>query len=388
MKVYRVGGSVRDELLGLPVVDRDFVVVGATPASMTALGYQPVGRDFPVFLHPETHEEYALARTERKSGRGHQGFVFHADPDVTLEEDLRRRDLTINAMARNAEGGAEDAELIDPYGGRRDLDARVLRHVSPAFAEDPLRVLRVARFAARFAFAVADETEALMRDIVTRGELDDLSPERVWREFSLGLLAASPSKMLAVLRRCGALGAVAPELDALHSQAATGVQPDLGVATSVALDRGAHRQVPKALALPVQFGVAARHLGVAAAQALSARLKVGNDCRDSAVNAARYVSVVERAASLTAAEWLTMLGGLDVQRRPERLDVLIAVVSAYSGDDASGAIAKITRDAVRALSGVDYRAVATDGRNGVAAREKELRMNALENWLAMRSKAH
>ena len=180
MKVYRVGGSVRDELLGLPVIDRDFVVVGATPEEMMALGYQPVGRDFPVFLHPDTHEEYALARTERKSGRGHQGFLFHADPAVTLDDDLIRRDLTINAMARDDAGA-----LIDPHGGQRDLAARTLRHVSPAFLEDPLRVLRVARFAARFGFDIALETESMMRGIVSRGELADLSPERVWREFSV-----------------------------------------------------------------------------------------------------------------------------------------------------------------------------------------------------------
>jgi len=200
MKIYRVGGSVRDELLGHAVADRDYVVVGATPEAMRALGFRGVGRDFPVFLHPQTHEEYALARTERKSGRGHGEFVFHAAPGVTLEEDLARRDLTINAMAR-----AEDGSLIDPFGGERDLRAGVLRHVGAAFAEDPLRVLRVARFAARFGFAVAPETCALMRSIAESGELATLSAERLWQELSRALMERTPSRFISTLRRCGAL---------------------------------------------------------------------------------------------------------------------------------------------------------------------------------------
>ena len=199
MKIYRVGGAVRDELLGRGIADRDYVVVGATPEEMLAQGYRPVGRDFPVFLHPQSGEEYALARTERKSGRGYHGFTFHVAPDVTLEEDLGRRDLTINAMARDADG-----TLIDPYGGERDLAAGVMRHVSPAFAEDPLRVLRVARFAARFGFAVAPETEALMRSIAAGGELATLTPERVWQELSRALMEPRPSRFLVVLRCCGA----------------------------------------------------------------------------------------------------------------------------------------------------------------------------------------
>src|SRR5512138_3801136 len=189
-RVYRVGGSVRDELLGRAHGDRDWVVVGATPETMIASGYKPVGRDFPVFLHPDTGEEYALARTERKHGRGYRGFEFFASPDVTLEEDLARRDLTINAMAR-----AEDGTLVDPFGGQRDLAAGVLRHVGPAFAEDPLRVLRVARFAARFAFQVAPQTEALMRTLAASGELAELSPERVWQELARGLMESHPSRM-------------------------------------------------------------------------------------------------------------------------------------------------------------------------------------------------
>src|SRR5438105_1310004 len=206
MKIYRVGGAVRDELLGRPISDRDYVVVGATPEEMIAKGFRPVGRDFPVFLHPESGDEYALARTERKSGRGYHGFSFHVAPDVTLEEDLGRRDLTINAMARDTEG-----TLIDPYGGERDLSVGILRHVSPAFAEDPLRVLRVARFAARFGFIVAPETEALMRKITVSGELSALTAERVWQELARALMERTPSQFIVVLRRCGALGQLFPE---------------------------------------------------------------------------------------------------------------------------------------------------------------------------------
>ena len=194
-----VGGAVRDELLGLPVKDRDYVVVGATPEEMIALGYKPVGRDFPVFLHPQTHEEYALARTERKIARGYHGFEFHAAPGVTLEQDLARRDLTINAIAKDASG-----KLIDPHNGAADLKARVLRHVSPAFAEDPVRILRVARFAARFGFTIADETLALMRRMVNAGEADALVAERVWQELARGLMEQKPSRMFEALRACGA----------------------------------------------------------------------------------------------------------------------------------------------------------------------------------------
>ena len=210
MKIYAVGGAVRDELLGHPVKDRDYVVVGATPEEMVRLGYRPVGRDFPVFLHPQTKEEYALARTERKSGRGYRGFQVYATPDVTLEDDLARRDLTINAMAR-----AEDGSLIDPFGGAADIAAGILRHVGPAFVEDPVRVLRVARFAARLGFAVADETLALMRTMVDDGEVDHLVAERVWQELSLGLMTAQPQRMLEVLRACGALACILPEVDRL-----------------------------------------------------------------------------------------------------------------------------------------------------------------------------
>ena len=215
MKIYMVGGAVRDRLLGRPVNDRDWVVVGATPEQMAEQGYLPVGRDFPVFLHPQTREEYALARTERKSGRGYRGFVVQASPGVTLEEDLARRDLTINAIAAPADWTGAEA-VFDPYGGARDLQARVLRHVTDAFREDPVRILRVARFAARFTdFTVAPETMALMRGMVDAGEADHLVPERVWQELSRGLMEARPSRMFDVLRECGALKVVLPEVDRL-----------------------------------------------------------------------------------------------------------------------------------------------------------------------------
>lgn len=380
MKIYQVGGSVRDELLGLPVTDRDYVVVGATPEAMIKLGFQPVGRDFPVFLHPQTHEEYALARTERKQGRGHQGFVFHADPGVTLEADLLRRDLTVNAMARDEAG-----VVIDPYGGQRDLALRTLRHTSPAFGEDPLRVLRVARFAARFGFAVAEETEALMRELVARGELRDLSPERVWQELAQGLVARLPSRMLAVLRRCGALREVAPELDELFGSVGAGQQPDLGVTTALALDRSASAGAPPALT--VQFGIAARHLTLAQAEALAARLRVSTDCRDTASNAIRHAAALERADSLPAEEWLALLAGLDALRRPERLDVLLAIHAAWAFP---GPAENASADRVRArataalqvLSGIDYGGLQSDGETGVAQRVRQRRLGALREWLA------
>jgi tRNA nucleotidyltransferase (CCA-adding enzyme) len=379
VKIYRVGGSVRDELLGLPVTDRDYVVVGATPEAMGVLGFQPVGRDFPVFLHPQTHEEYALARTERKQGRGHQGFLFHADPAVTLEADLFRRDLTINAMARDEAG-----VLIDPYGGQRDLALRTLRHISPAFGEDPLRVLRVARFAARFGFAVAEETEALMRELVMREELRDLSAERVWQELAQGLVAHLPSRMLAVLRRCGALREVAPELDGLFGAVGAGQQPDLGVATALALDRGAGAGSP---ALTVQFGIAARHMTLAQAEALAARLRVSSDGHDAAINAIRHAAALERADRLSAEEWLALLTGLDALRRPERLDVLLAIHAAWaspgSAEDTAASRARIRATvALQVLSRIAYTGVDADGATGVAERVRQLRLAVLEEWLA------
>jgi tRNA nucleotidyltransferase (CCA-adding enzyme) len=379
VKIYQVGGSVRDALLGLPVKDRDFVVVGATPQAMTDQGFKPVGRDFPVFLHPDTHEEYALARTERKSGRGHQGFTFHASPEVSLEADLMRRDLTINAMARDASG-----TLIDPHGGQRDLELRVLRHVSPAFVEDPLRVLRVARFAARFGFAVADETLALMRELVERGELADLSPERVWRELSIGLIEHKPSRMLSVLRSCGALFAIAPEIDSLYARATSGAQPDLGVLMARALDRGASD--PQ---LVVQYAIACRHLEPDQAIALAEHLRASIDCRDAAISTARFASTFRRAESLSAADWLALLTGLDALRRPERLTWLGRVVVAYTeaaGEPLTdvGATVALGTEALSVLRAVNYDGLDTGNRVDVPEKVRKRRLDALENWIRRR----
>jgi tRNA nucleotidyltransferase (CCA-adding enzyme) len=256
MKTYQVGGSVRDRLLGLQSSDHDFVVVGATPEQMIALGFTPVGKDFPVFLHPQTKEEYALARTERKSGRGYTGFTFHTSPDVTLEEDLRRRDLTINAMALD-EAGA----IIDPYGGRRDLQSKTLRHVSEAFAEDPLRVLRLARFAARFQeFSVAPETIELCKRLVDEGEIEHLVAERVWQEISRGLMEAKPSRMFDVLRACDALRALAPEIDRLWGvpqKAKWHPEIDTGIHIMQAIDYAANRNWP----LATRFATLTHDLG-------------------------------------------------------------------------------------------------------------------------------
>jgi tRNA nucleotidyltransferase (CCA-adding enzyme) len=376
VNIYQVGGSVRDALLGLPVKDRDFVVVGATPDEMLAAGFKPVGRDFPVFLHRDTHEEYALARTERKSGRGHQGFVFHAAPDVTLEEDLARRDLTINAMARGADGA-----LIDPYGGLRDLEARVLRHVSPAFAEDPLRVLRVARFAARFGFAVADETLAMMRGIVERGELRELSSERVWQELARGLVTTQPSRMLSILRTCGALREVAPEVDHLYGAPAAGDQPDVGIATATALDCGARREAP----LVVQYATLCRHLSPADADALSARLRPGTECRDAGGHASRHAATLERAAELSPEEWLRLLLDIDALRRGERLRALHGVVAAYAcaspgNREQAARIERLASGAREALSAIDHSAL-NPAAGDMAGQVRERRLAALAAYL-------
>ncbi len=341
MKIYAVGGAVRDELLGRPIADRDFVVVGATPEAMLAQGFRPVGRDFPVFLHPETHEEYALARTERKSGSGYHGFSFHAAPDVTLEADLARRDLTINAMARDADGA-----LIDPYGGEADLRAGVLRHVSMAFAEDPLRVLRVARFAARLGFAVAPETQALMRAIVVGGELATLAPERIWQELARALMEPRPSRFFVELRRCGALAVLLPELDALFGvpqPVAHHPEVDVGVHVLQAVDFSAAAGDP----LPVRYAVLTHDLGKAATpranwprhiaheakgvrvvETLSQRLRVPADARELARLVARNHAVVQRALELRPSTLLDLLLAADALRRPERLDGLIRACAA------------------------------------------------------------
>ena len=346
MRIFSVGGAVRDELLGLPVQDRDHVVVGATPQQMIALGFKPVGRDFPVFLHPRTHEEYALARTERKTAPGYRGFAFHAAPDVTLEQDLARRDLTINAIARS-----EDGELIDPYHGRRDLAAKIFRHVSPAFAEDPVRILRVARFAARFAdFTVASETLALMRRMADQGEVDHLVPERVWQEFSRGLMEAKPSRMFETLRLCGALKKILPEIDALWGvpqRADFHPEVDTGVHVMMVMDMAAHMQAP----LPVRFAalthdlgksgtpadVLPRHIGhekrsVTMLGPLCARLRVPADCRDLALLVACLHGVIHRVAELKPSTLMRTLEYCDAFRRPERFALVLQASEAdYRG---------------------------------------------------------
>lgn len=345
MEIYLVGGAVRDALLGLPAGDRDWVVVGADPSQMEALGYKAVGRDFPVFLHPDTGEEHALARTERKSGRGYRGFVVDADPSVTLEQDLQRRDFTINAIAQRTDG-----TLVDPYGGARDLRDRVLRHVGPAFVEDPLRVLRAARFMARFAslgFTVAPETLALMREIAASGELDTLVPERVWQELRKALASPRPSAFLRTLREAGALAAVLPEVDALYGvpqRAEFHPEVDTGVHQEMVSDMAARLRPGDTLvgyaALCHDLGKALtpagewpRHImheqrGVKPARAMSERLKVPQDYRQLAEIACREHLNVHRLAELRDATVHELLGRCDGFRRPERIGQLAAVCAA------------------------------------------------------------
>jgi len=298
VKAYVVGGAVRDELLGVPVVDRDWVVVGATLEEMVAAGYRPVGADFPVFLHPQTHEEYALARTERKHGRGYKGFTVHAAPDVTLEQDLARRDLTINAMARDEAG-----RLVDPFGGARDLQAGVLRHVSDAFAEDPVRVLRLARFAARYGFRVADETIALVRRMVAAGELEHLVAERVWQELATGLAEPHPARMFETLETCGALAPLFPELR---------------------VDRAAlERAAKEGASLDVRFALLAWPLAEDAMRGLCDRLRVPTDPRELALAICRCRDRILGSASSPARELLDLLKRADAFRRPERFSALL-----------------------------------------------------------------
>lgn len=351
MKTYVVGGAVRDELLGLPVSDRDHVVVGATPEDMQRLGYKPVGRDFPVFLHPQTHEEYALARTERKTGPGYTGFQFHAAPDVTLEQDLARRDLTVNAMARD-----ENGALIDPYGGADDLQAGVLRHVSPAFVEDPVRILRVARFAARFGFEIAPETHALMVSIVEAGEVNALVPERVWQEFARGLMERRPSRMLEVLRSCGALDRIAPELVSLYDEQAWQDVLD-------ALDRTAE----EGMTLDARWAALTRTLDPFAVEALADRLKVPASTRDLSLLAARHANAIADAVGLDADALLELLNAVDAWRKPQRFEDL-ARVALIDEPDAARILAHLMR-VYRAAAGVDAGEIARGLKGGEAIRE-------------------
>lgn len=341
-QIFSVGGAVRDDLLGRPVGDRDWVVVGATPQDLLDQGFKPVGRDFPVFLHPTTHEEYALARTERKSAPGYKGFIVHAAPEVTLEEDLARRDLTINAIARSACG-----EYIDPFNGRADLAAKVLRHVSPAFAEDPLRILRVARFAARFAdFSIAQETYVLLRSMVENGEVDHLKPERTWQELARGLMEARPGRMIEVLRECGALKRILPEVDALFGvpqRADYHPEVDCGAHLLLVLDMAAHLSLPLAArfaALTHDLGKATtppellpRHQGhelrsAALIPPLCQRLRVPAECRDLALLVARYHADLACVSALRANTIVRLLEACDALRRPERFRLVLAACAA------------------------------------------------------------
>ncbi len=350
MKIYRVGGSVRDQLLGLPVKDRDWVVVGATPQDLLAQGFVPVGRDFPVFLHPQTHEEYALARTERKTAPGYRGFVVHAAPEVTLEEDLARRDLTINSIAVDDHltlgSGQKNLEnhLIDPYGGLRDLRARVLRHVTEAFREDPLRILRVARFAARFAdFTVAPETLALMREMVAAGEVQHLVAERVWQELARGLMEDALQRMFEVLRACGALAVLLPELDRLWGvpqRADYHPEIDTGVHVMMVLQQAARLGAPLAVrfaCLTHDLGkgttpadVLPRHLGheersVALLRPVCERLKVPTEVRELAEVVAREHGHIHVSLSFSPAATVRLLERCDALRKPARFaDALLA----------------------------------------------------------------
>ncbi|TAM33858.1 MAG: multifunctional CCA addition/repair protein [Burkholderiaceae bacterium] len=328
MQIYLVGGAVRDALLGLPVQDRDWVVVGATPEAMLAQGYLAVGRDFPVFLHPQTHEEYALARTERKTARGYHGFAFHTAPDVTLEQDLARRDLTINSIAisedtvkTSASFDINSAALIDPWGGQQDLRAKVFRHVTDAFREDPVRVLRVARFAARFAdFGVAPETMNLMRDMVRRGEVDALVAERVWQELARGLMEHTPSRMFEVLRDCGALQRLLPEVDRLWSAprpAQRRPKSDAGAHLMQVLNLSAQLEAP----LPVRFACLTHDLdngNVKRLKDLCARLRVPTECRELAEVVAREHDHILGSGALDAEALVHLLERCDAFRKPQR----------------------------------------------------------------------
>ncbi|GBO47196.1 multifunctional CCA addition/repair protein [Pectobacterium versatile] len=405
MKIYLVGGAVRDSLLGLPVTEKDWVVVGATPENLLAQGYQQVGKDFPVFLHPVSRDEYALARTERKSGKGYTGFVCHAAPDVTLEQDLLRRDLTINAIARTERG-----DLIDPYHGRRDLESRVLRHVSDAFSEDPLRVLRVARFAARFAhlgFQIAEETMALMQKMAHEGELAYLTPERVWKETEKALGTSSPDVYFQVLRDCGALAVLFPEIDNLygvpapakwHPEIDTGIHTMMTVAMAARLSPEIDvrfatlcHDLGKGLTPPELWP---RHLGhgpagVKLVEALCQRLRVPNPIRDLAKLVAEYHDLVHTVQVLQPKTLLKLFDAIDVWRKPQRLEQLALTSEA----DARGRAGfeenpypqgDYLREAFRVASQVSSADVVADGFKGIDVRNElaRRRIHALADWKA------
>ncbi len=398
MKVYSVGGAVRDELLGLPVKDRDHVVVGATPEEMEELGFRAVGKDFPVFLHPETHEEYALARTERKTAKGYKGFEIYASPEVTLNEDLARRDLTINAIAKDEKGN-----IIDPFGGIPDLEAGILRHISPAFPEDPVRVLRVARFAARFGFRIAPETLSLMNEMVHNGEVEALVPERVWQEIARGLMERKPSRMCYVLRECGALSRILPEIDALFGVPQSPLhhpEIDTGLHVMLVLDHAASRDYP----LEVRFSALMHDLGKGVTPAeqwphhpgheekgiglvrdLCARLRVPNDCRDLAMIATRHHGVAHNASKLDAENIFELLQACDAFRKPGRFEhFLLVCIADFRGrpgyNDSPYPQAERLRSALQAALRVDAGFVAKTASSPAEIREKvaRARVEAIE----------
>jgi tRNA nucleotidyltransferase (CCA-adding enzyme) len=403
LKIYLVGGAVRDTLLNLPVFDHDWVVVGATPDDLLALGYQQVGKDFPVFLNPQTHEEYALARTERKSGQGYTGFTCYAAPDVTLEEDLLRRDLTINAMARG-----DDGELVDPYNGKADLDARLLRHVSDAFGEDPLRVLRVARFAARFAsqgFTIAPETRALMQQMAESGELASLTAERVWKETEKALQSQSPQVYFQVLRDCGALKVLFPEIDALfgvpapekwHPEIDTGVHTLMTLAIAAQLSPEVDIRF-SALCHDLGKGITPQELwphhyghgpaGVRLVEKLCQRLRVPNPVRELAKLVAEYHDLIHTVNKLRPETLLKLFDAIDVWRKPQRLEQMILTSEA----DARGRTGfennpypqgDYLRQAYQIANSISVKEVVESGLQGLAIRDevKRRRQLALAEW--------
>jgi tRNA nucleotidyltransferase (CCA-adding enzyme) len=360
MEIYLVGGAVRDRLLGLEVKDHDWVVVGATPDEMLAHGFKPVGQDFPVFLHPDTGEEYALARTERKSGKGYTGFTFHASPDVTLEDDLVRRDLTINAIAQS-----EDGALHDPWGGRHDLEQRLLRHVSPAFVEDPLRVLRVARFYARFAhlgFTVAEETLALMRELSAGDELDHLTPERVWQECARALATRSPERFFRLLQQVEALGKVMPGCETLNCDRLQQLIARLP-------ETAPHR--PEAIfALFVRI-LTENHSDRDALTALTdlcERLRIPNRFRDLALKTRLHADALSHFDQLSGEQRLALIKGLDLLRRPEQLPDLVAISQAIQPNQPPTRLSRLEH-LLNAIKAIDSRALMAEGFTGKALGE-------------------
>lgn len=398
MEIYLVGGAIRDKLLGRPVKERDYVVVGATPASLLAQGYRPVGKDFPVFLHPQTQEEYALARTERKTGPGYKGFEVYAAPDVTLEEDLQRRDLTINAIAESPEG-----TLFDPFGGQQDLARGILRHVSPAFVEDPVRILRVARFAARFDFEVASETMALMQAMVDAGEVDHLVPERVWKELEQALAETHPRRFFEILRACGALARIFPEIECLfgvpqprryHPEIDTGIHTlkVLDMATRLSQDTQIRfaaltHDLGKGETPPSEWPHHRGHgeRGAALVLTLCQRLRIPKAYQELAVHVARYHDQVHRAQELRPGTLLKLLNRVDAFRRPSRFEQFLLACEADARgraglEDRPYPQADRLRSAFHAAAAVTARPLVAAGLQGEAiARElQQQRIKAIK----------